>query len=266
MLAIVPTAILFGFGPSILACILSLLAYDFFFTPPLHQFTILSNIQGAPVLVVFLLVGVLFSFLASDLRQKNEEAVKEITARKQSEVELARYRNHLEELVQQRTKELEKANSGLKQEISEHEKANDALKESENLIYAFFDSPGVMRGIVEIVDDTTVRHITDNEVKASFMGLTSEALRNKLSSELGEPPEITASGLVIINKVCRPENLSISSTKNSREVLKFGYLSQSAIYGPLYLDSINSLTSLLISPRVNRQRKPSVKPETISKI
>ncbi len=29
---------------------------------------------------------------------------------------------------------------------------------------AFFDSPGVMRGIVEVVDDTTVRHIVDNLV------------------------------------------------------------------------------------------------------
>ncbi len=190
ILAIVPTAVFFGFGPSFLVCILSILAYDFFFIPPLHTFINVSDIRNAPILVIFLLVGVLFSYLASNLRRKNKEAAKEITARKQSEAELSKYRDHLEELVQQRTSELEKANSGLKQEISEHEKAKDALKESENLIYAFFDSPGVMRGIVEIVDDTTVRHIMDNQVKASFMGLTSEALRNKLSSELGEPPEI----------------------------------------------------------------------------
>ena len=38
ILAIVPTAVFFGFGPSILVCILSLLAYDFFFIPPLHTF------------------------------------------------------------------------------------------------------------------------------------------------------------------------------------------------------------------------------------
>ena len=47
-----------------------------------------------------------------------------------------------------------------------------------------------MRGVVEIVDDTTIRHIIDNPVTAKFLGLTSKQMQNKLSSELGEPPEI----------------------------------------------------------------------------
>jgi PAS domain S-box-containing protein len=70
-------------------------------------------------------------------------------------------------------------------------KVGDAFKGSEDLLRAFFDSPGAMRGIVELVDDTTVRHIADNPVTASFIGSTPQALRNKLSSELGGPPEIT---------------------------------------------------------------------------
>jgi PAS domain S-box-containing protein len=76
------------------------------------------------------------------------------------------------------------------EENTERLKVEDAFEGSENLMRAFFDSPGVMRGIVEVVDDTTVRHIADNLVTTSFIGLTPEALRNKLSSELGEPPEI----------------------------------------------------------------------------
>jgi PAS domain S-box-containing protein len=74
-------------------------------------------------------------------------------------------------------------------ENAERAKIEEALKDSENLLHTFFDSLGVMRGIAEVVDDTTVRHIVDNQVTASFMGLTPEALENKLSSELGEPPE-----------------------------------------------------------------------------
>jgi PAS domain S-box-containing protein len=132
MLAVVPTAIFFGFGPSILVCILSLWAYDFFFVPPLHQFIGLSDIQDAPILVIFLLVGVLFSYLASNLRQKNEEAVKEIAARKQSEAELAKYREHLEDLVKQRTTQLGKANLILEDEISERKKAEEALQKAHN--------------------------------------------------------------------------------------------------------------------------------------
>jgi PAS domain S-box-containing protein len=69
-------------------------------------------------------------------------------------------------------------------------KVGDALKGTEDLMRAFFDSPGVMRGIVEVVDDTTVRHVIDNPTTASFTGSTPQALRNKLSSELGGPPEI----------------------------------------------------------------------------
>jgi PAS domain S-box-containing protein len=69
-------------------------------------------------------------------------------------------------------------------------KGKSTLEENENLLRAFFDSPGMMRGIVEVVDDTTVRHVVDNQVTAGFVGLTPDNMRNKLSSELGEPPEI----------------------------------------------------------------------------
>jgi PAS domain S-box-containing protein len=76
------------------------------------------------------------------------------------------------------------------EEHTRRAKVGDALKGTEDLMRAFFDSPGVMRGIVEVVDDTTVRHVIDNPTTASFTGSTPQALRNKLSSELGGPPEI----------------------------------------------------------------------------
>jgi PAS domain S-box-containing protein len=139
MLAIVPTAIFFGFGPSILVCVLSLLAYDFFFIPPLHQFITFSDIQDAPILVIFLLVGILFSYLASNLRQENEQAVKEIAARKQSEAELVRYRDHLEDLVKQRTTELEKSNVNLKEEITERKKVEEELARLNRELRALID-------------------------------------------------------------------------------------------------------------------------------
>jgi K+-sensing histidine kinase KdpD len=121
LLAVVPTAIFFGLGPAILVCILSLLAYDYFFIPPLYTI-VPRNIDFVPISVIFLLVGVLFSYLASNLREKNQVAVKEITARKKSEVELAKYRDHLEDLVRQRTAELENANRNLSVEIAERKK------------------------------------------------------------------------------------------------------------------------------------------------
>jgi PAS domain S-box-containing protein len=128
-LAIVPTAIFFGLGPSLTVCILSFLAYDYYFLPPIHQINF--NIDQAPIMVIFLLVGVLFSYLASNLRRQNQVALKEIASRTQTEAELIKYRDHLEELVKQRTSELEKANLQLKDEINEHKKDEEALRQSE---------------------------------------------------------------------------------------------------------------------------------------
>jgi len=48
----------------------------------------------------------------------------DITERKQAELSLQEYREHLEELVVQRTEELNRANSELRQKILEHEQAN----------------------------------------------------------------------------------------------------------------------------------------------
>jgi K+-sensing histidine kinase KdpD len=128
ILAIVPTAIFFGLGPSISVCILSLLAYDFFFLPPLHEIS-LFRIQEAPIAIVFLFVGVIISLLSSNLRQKNQIALKEIAARKQSESEVASYRDHLEDLVKQRTAELENSNRNLNLEIAERKKTEEELKQ-----------------------------------------------------------------------------------------------------------------------------------------
>jgi PAS domain S-box-containing protein len=64
------------------------------------------------------------------------------------------------------------------------------LETSESLLRNFFNSPGVMRGIVDVISDDDVLHIADNEVTARFLNLTPEAMRNKRGSELGEPPEV----------------------------------------------------------------------------
>jgi two-component system cell cycle sensor histidine kinase/response regulator CckA len=56
----------------------------------------------------------------------------DITERKRAEAELAQYREHLEELVYQRTRELESANAQLRRHIAERERAEEALRVSES--------------------------------------------------------------------------------------------------------------------------------------
>jgi PAS domain S-box-containing protein len=83
ILAIALTATFFGFGPSILCCFLSLAAFDFFFLPPLYTFSF--NIEVVPISLIFLFVGVIISYLSSNLRKKTDEARKESAVRKQAE-------------------------------------------------------------------------------------------------------------------------------------------------------------------------------------
>jgi PAS domain S-box-containing protein len=66
--------------------------------------------------------------------------VRDVTARKQSEVELKKHRDHLEELVEERTAELKVINRQLKREIADHRQTEEALRESEKLYRDLADS------------------------------------------------------------------------------------------------------------------------------
>jgi PAS domain S-box-containing protein len=66
---------------------------------------------------------------------------KDITDRKRVEKELSKYRYHLEDLVKERTTELEEANKQLLQEISERKQAEEKLTKFNSLLSSLIDSP-----------------------------------------------------------------------------------------------------------------------------
>jgi PAS domain S-box-containing protein len=66
-----------------------------------------------------------------------------------------------------------------------------ALRTANEALRSFFDSAGVMMGIVELLDDD-ILHIADNALAAAFFGTSSEAMRGRRASELGTPPEALA--------------------------------------------------------------------------
>jgi len=67
--AVLSAAVLWGFGPSFLAAIASALAYNYYFTEPLHTFRINSAVDIVDVIVLFL-VAVVTSYLASSIRRQ----------------------------------------------------------------------------------------------------------------------------------------------------------------------------------------------------
>jgi two-component system sensor histidine kinase KdpD len=71
--AILLCAILYGLGPSLFAVVLSVLAYNFFFIPPVYTFTI-ADPANVIALAVFLIVAVLVSNLAAHTRNQARAA------------------------------------------------------------------------------------------------------------------------------------------------------------------------------------------------
>ncbi|HLP91487.1 MAG TPA: response regulator [Nostocaceae cyanobacterium] len=73
-------------------------------------------------------------------------------------------------------------------DITQRKRAEEALKQSEFTLRSFYDSASMLMGIVELVEND-ILHISDNNATAQMFGLNSEAMRNRLASDMGIPPE-----------------------------------------------------------------------------
>ncbi len=106
--------------------------------------------------------------------------VRDVTERKLAEEELARHRDHLEELVQQRTAELEETNRRLQREIAERTQTERELRESENRFRTLFET--TPHGIVEI--DADVKVVACNPAYERMLGYTAAELAGKPLTEI----------------------------------------------------------------------------------
>lgn len=79
-----------------------------------------------------------------ELEKTNTELKEQIAERKRAEDELITHRDHLEERIKERTAELTKANEELLAEIKERRKAENALKDSEEKLRMIVENMPVM--------------------------------------------------------------------------------------------------------------------------
>ena len=74
-------------------------------------------------------------------------------------------------------------------DITQRKQAEEALLESEMSLRAFFNSSGMLCGIVEVIKGD-ILHVIDNVEAARFFGRTVTEMVDRTSSELGVPDEI----------------------------------------------------------------------------
>jgi PAS domain S-box-containing protein len=110
-LAIMLSAWFGGIGPGLLAALLSTIAIDYFFLPPLYSLRF--DPSHTPHLLVFFLSALLVSSWS--------------TVRRRAETLLRRARDEMDVKVQERTAELRKSNEQLQAEIAERKRAEEVL-------------------------------------------------------------------------------------------------------------------------------------------
>jgi two-component system sensor kinase FixL len=111
-LAIIITAWFGGFGPGLVAAVLTTLAITYFFLPPVYSLSF--HLNQIPHLVVFFVSAFLVSSWSA--------------ARSRAEALLRRTRDELEIKVQERTANLSQSNEQLQTQVAERKRAEEALQ------------------------------------------------------------------------------------------------------------------------------------------
>jgi PAS domain S-box-containing protein len=111
----------------------------------------------------------------------------DITERKRAEEELKKYREHLEELIDDRTAALKEMNAQLKRDIAERKNAERAVKESEKRYRMLFESAGEAIFILEGEGKKAGRIVAANRSAAEMHGYSVEQLLSLSISDLDAP-------------------------------------------------------------------------------
>ncbi len=114
------------------------------------------------ILAISLLIGIIQALIKVGIN---------VTQREEAEEELTKHRDHLEDLVTERTIELSSANKNLKQEIAERELAEEALRQSEEKLAGILNSiPDMIIVVDKELNVTWANHIVVELIGSNPVG------------------------------------------------------------------------------------------------
>lgn len=114
--------------------------------------------------------------------------ISDVTQRKQTEKELTEYRDHLEDLVQERTAKLTQSNKMLQREINERIRMEEALRESKSLFDAFMKNLPALA----FMKDANGRYVFLNKTYQDLLKVNQVELIGRTDNEIW-PAELAAS-------------------------------------------------------------------------
>ncbi|HEX3377265.1 MAG TPA: DUF4118 domain-containing protein [Candidatus Acidoferrales bacterium] len=160
--AVMASAWIGGTGPGIFAVILSTVAVDYYFVPPLHSLEI--NATDIAYFVAFILCALAASWVSS-IKRTNEEELRET-------------RDHLEARVAERTAELEKTIA----ELQENERQREQLVSEKSALSGQLEA----RKIVERAKGILQREMKISEDEAYKMIQRQSQQMRKSMKEIAE--------------------------------------------------------------------------------
>jgi PAS domain S-box-containing protein len=153
-----------GSGPGWVSVVLSTLAVNYFFLPPLYSLA--PSSADLPRLVAFIICAIVANAVSA--RQKRAETALRLA------------RDGLERAVQERAAELQSANASLSAEVEERKRAVSALRAREEWWRTIFESSNVPMGVT----DLSGGRIIANAATERLLGYSSEELRSMSIAEL----------------------------------------------------------------------------------
>jgi PAS domain S-box-containing protein len=132
------------------------------------------------------------------------QSIRDVSERRRAEQELSRYRDHLEDLIKERTTDLARSNSELLREITERKHAEKALLDSERKFRELVDD--LNEGVFIIDSDATTTFV--NPQMASMLGYSvSEMIGKHICEFIGpEWVELYGKDLELLKRGLREEH------------------------------------------------------------